>query len=110
MDDDNSIKQTAQTAHTVTKPQQERLSEGIQILQHLKDLGVPDTLPSYILVKSHINEWIRNGNLFEDKIPFPTFDRTATIYLPSDIGKTATLAFKLNNPDARLAGKKRKFY
>jgi hypothetical protein len=81
----------------VTKPQKERVTEGIKLLQQLKDLGVHDTLPSYILLKSHINEWIRNGNVFEDKIPFPTFGRTAHVYLPSLNGRTATIAFKLDN-------------
>jgi hypothetical protein len=98
-----------QSQQQPTKPQQERVSEGIQLLKQLLDLGIPDTLPSYILLKSHVNEWIRNGNLFEDKIPFPTFGRTASVYLPSTQGKTATLAFKLDNPE-KVTSKKRKRY
>jgi hypothetical protein len=78
------------------KPQEERLSEGIELLKQLRDLGVPDTLPSYLILKNHINDWIRNGNLFEDKIPFPTFGRTASVYLPARASGTATLAFRID--------------
>ena len=89
------------------KPQEERLSEGTHLLKQLKDLGVHDTCPSYILLEKHINDWITNGNLFENKIPFPTFGRTASIYLPSSAGKTAALAFKLDNRE-NMSGNKRK--
>lgn len=90
-----------------SKPATERLSEGITILNKLKEVGIADTDPGYQETKALINAWARAAGTPDDSsaqhtIMFPRFSRKGILMLPVRAGRQATYVLKAvgNTEDA----------
>ena len=65
----------------IEKTKQERLSEGIYLLNQVKEAGIKENTLSYQELKSRITEWITTGGSWEDRMEFPEYGRVADILL-----------------------------
>ncbi len=76
------------------KPKEDRVKESIEILKKLRDLGVTEREPGYILTKQKFSEWVSNGEAWSGDIEFPMLQRKAEIVLPARADRVASLLLK----------------
>jgi hypothetical protein len=80
----------------MSKTKEERVREGITILQKLREVGIVDNNPGVVAVKDAIRTWIADGNAVTLKrIDFGYFDRVGTLILPSKAGVEPSLTLKV---------------
>jgi hypothetical protein len=78
------------------KPMMDRAKEAVTLIKQIRDLGISETDPSYLEVKSHLNEWIKS----EDRIVknydiyFARYARKSTLTLPWKASKTCEFSMK----------------
>jgi len=61
---------------------QERLSDTLNILRKILDIGVEKDSSEYLTTKAHLDTWIKSGEPGFYKIPFPSHGRIAHMTLP----------------------------
>ena len=76
------------------KPKEDRVKESIEILKKLKEIGVTEREPGYILTKQKFSEWINTGEPWSGDIDFPLLQRKAEIVLPARKDRVASLLLK----------------
>ncbi len=76
------------------KPKEDRVKESIEILKKLKEIGVTEREPGYILTKQKFTEWINTGEAWSGDIDFPLLQRKAEIVLPARADRVASLLLK----------------
>lgn len=76
------------------KPKEDRVKESIEILKKLKEIGVMEREPGYILTKQKFTEWINTGEAWSGDIDFPLLQRKAEIVLPARADRVASLLLK----------------
>jgi len=76
-----------------TKPIKERIEESMNILHQLRDLGIPDSDPSYKALSAKFNDWIRGGEAWVGHVDFYRWDRRAKVLLPTKPGTHAKCDF-----------------
>lgn len=79
---------------TAPKSKAERVREAVEILQQLKEVGIPNTDSGYMLTKQHLDTWIADGESRSEKIPFVRAMRVAHMILPRLEGRPASFALK----------------
>jgi hypothetical protein len=77
------------------KPKEDRLKEGIHLLQQLRDNGVKDNSLSFIELKTKISEWISGDGSWEGTIDFREYGRVAQVDLPKYTNRAAGINFKV---------------
>jgi hypothetical protein len=80
-----------------SKPVMERMSESVELVGKLMELGVHDTEPGLVQLRGHMNTWIRGGAAWSGRIEFPRYGRYADVILPDRTGRVASVDFKLYN-------------
>ena len=73
------------------KTKEERVQETVRIMTGLLGAGIRADDPSYALIKSHFDEWIKTGLSWSGSIELPRYGRRADIQLPRRISSAATL-------------------
>ena len=78
------------------KSKEDRLKETIHLLKQILKLGIADTDPAYIEIKTHLNEWIKSDDkhVKEFNIEFVRHGRKATLTLPWKSDKTCEFLMK----------------
>jgi hypothetical protein len=78
------------------KSKEDKLKEGIKLLKQIKDLGILDTDPSYVLIKDYISEWVKSEDkhMKEYVIEFPRYGRKGHLTLPWRADKTCEFLLK----------------
>jgi hypothetical protein len=76
------------------KPKEDRVKETIEILKKLRELGVTEREPGYILTKQKFSEWVNTGEAWSGDIEFPYLQRKAEIVLPARADRVASLLLK----------------
>lgn len=76
------------------KPKEDRVKESIEILKKLRDLGLNDREPGYVLTKQKFSEWVANGEAWDGTIEYPMLQRKAEIILPARADRIASLLLK----------------
>lgn len=76
------------------KPKEDRVKESIEILKKLRDLGLSDREPGYVLTKEKFSEWVTTGEAWSGDIEFPMLQRKAEIVLPARADRVASLLLK----------------
>ena len=76
------------------KPKEDRVKETIEILKKLREIGVTEREPGYILTKQKFTEWINTGEAWSGDIDFPMLQRKAEIGLPARADRVASLLLK----------------
>jgi hypothetical protein len=76
------------------KSKEDRVKETIEILKKLRDLGVIEREPGYVLTKQKFTEWINTGEAWSGDIDFPMLQRKAEIVLPARADRVASLLLK----------------
>jgi hypothetical protein len=76
------------------KTKENRLKEGLHILNQLKDAGVDHTCSGFLELKKQISDWVTTGKSWDGRIEFPDYGRYAVVSLPKSANVDATLAFK----------------
>ena len=76
------------------KTKEDRLKEGLHILNQLKEGGVAQTSGGFVELKTQVSEWVNSGKSWDGRIEFPEYGRYALIELPKSAKVVASLAFK----------------
>lgn len=76
------------------KTKEDRLKEGLHILNQLKEGGVSQTSGGFVELKKQVSEWVNLGKSWDGRIEFPEYGRYAMIELPKSANVVASLAFK----------------
>ena len=76
------------------KTKEDRLKEGMHILNQLKEAGVLPSSGGFIELRTQVSEWVNNGKSWDGRIEFPEYGRYALVELPKSAKVSATLAFK----------------
>jgi hypothetical protein len=76
------------------KPKEDRVKESIEILKKLRDLGLSEKEPGYVLTKQKFSEWVANGEAWSGTIEYPMLQRKAEIILPARADRIASLLLK----------------
>ncbi len=66
-----------------SKPTSERISESMNILQKLQEMGIPTTDPGYKELSGHFNTWIKGGDAWVGHVDFHRWNRRAKLLLPT---------------------------
>lgn len=69
-------------APPAAKTLSEKLAETVKILSKLKEMGVVDTEPGYVLTKQVLEEWMRGSESCTETIEFPRYGRRLELVLP----------------------------
>jgi hypothetical protein len=77
------------------KVKDDRLKEGINILNQLRANGVKDHSPGFIELKTKISEWVSSEDSWEGTIDFREYGRIAEVDLPKYTNRFAGLNFKI---------------
>jgi hypothetical protein len=73
------------------KTKEERVQETVRIMTGLIGAGIRADDPSYFLIKSHFDEWIKTGKPWSGSIELVRYGRRADINLPKRNSSAATL-------------------
>jgi hypothetical protein len=76
------------------KTKEDRVKEGIHILNQLKDGGVSITCEGFVQLREQISAWVSTGKAWDGRIEFPEYGRYAIVELPKSANISAKLAFK----------------
>jgi hypothetical protein len=76
------------------KTKEDRLKEGLHILNQLKEGGVAQTSGGFVDLKTQVSEWVTTGKSWDGRIEFPEYGRYAIVELPKSAKVVASLAFK----------------
>jgi hypothetical protein len=76
-----------------TKSTASRVKESIELIGKFKELGVAESEPGLVNLRTQMNEWIRGGLAWSGRIEFPRYDRYAEVNLPDREGRIASIAF-----------------
>lgn len=77
------------------KPKEERLKEGLSLLNQLKKGGVRGNSLGFLALKQQISSWVESGDAWDGTIPFTEYGREAIVSLPKNHNRAAGLNFKL---------------
>jgi hypothetical protein len=74
----------------------DKSKDAINLIKQIKELGILDNDPSYLQVKTYLNEWIKSEdkNIKEYTIIFERYGRKATLTLPWKSDKTCEFSMK----------------
>jgi len=78
------------------KSMTDKAEEAIKLIKQIRDLGILQSDPSYLEVKTHLNEWIKSDEkkVKDYTIEFPRYGRKATLTLPWREDQTCTFLMK----------------
>jgi hypothetical protein len=87
----------------VLKTKGQRVTETIEILQNLKNIGA-DKDSGYLEIKQVLDKWILDGESWAGKIQFPRYGRFADLILPQRADRKPTCVLRAT--DALLQAEK----
>ena len=76
------------------KTKEDRVKEGIHILNQLKEAGVAQSSGGFVQLREQISTWVSIGKAWDGRIEFPEYGRYAMVELPKSANISAKLAFK----------------
>jgi hypothetical protein len=76
------------------KPKEDRLKEGITILQKLREVGITDVEPGFREIQNYIRVWVAGGPAAQHRIEFPRYGRVAELLLPRRARNVASMSLK----------------
>lgn len=77
------------------KTKEDRLKEGLSLLNQLKTNGVRANSLSFLDLKQRISAWIETGDPWDGTVPFPEYQREAIVSLPKYDNRAAGINFKV---------------
>jgi len=80
------------------KPVADRVKETIELMRNIEGLGIPLDCSEVAELRTHLNEYIKDGTCWEGTIDFLRFGRMAEVSLPRRADKT--IEVKLRVPRA----------
>ena len=77
------------------KSKEDRLKEGLSLLNQLKTNGVRANSLSFLDLKQKISAWVETGEAWDGTVPFPEYGREAIVSLPKYDNRAAGINFKV---------------
>ena len=77
------------------KTKEDRLKEGLSLLNQLKTNGVRANSLSFLDLRQKISLWIETGDPWDGTVPFPDYQREAIVSLPKYDNRAAGINFKV---------------
>jgi hypothetical protein len=77
------------------KSKEDRLKEGLSLLNQLKTNGVRANSLSFLDLRQKISLWIETGDPWDGTVPFPEYQREAIVSLPKYDNRAAGINFKV---------------
>ena len=65
------------------------------LLRKIRDLGIAETEPGYVVMKEHVDAWIKRDEAWSGKADFVRYGRRAYVTLPMKPGCEATAVLKV---------------
>jgi hypothetical protein len=60
----------------------------------MKEIGLSEKEPGYILTKQRLSEWVKTGEAWSGTIEFPYLQRKADLILPARADRVASMLLK----------------
>jgi hypothetical protein len=76
------------------KSKEDRLKEGLSLLNQLTTNGVRANSLSFMDLKQKISAWVASGEPWDGTVPFPEYGREAIVSLPKYDNRAAGINFK----------------
>jgi hypothetical protein len=80
---------------TTEKPQSDRIKESIEILTHIKSLGIPHDSPEVAELRTHLNAYVKDGICWTGTVSFLRFGRMAEVNLPRRADKSIEVILRI---------------
>ena len=77
------------------KPIAQRLSETMEIIKNISDLGIPLDSPEVAELRVHLNSYVKEGICWNGSISFLRFGRIAEVNLPRRTDKSIEVTLRL---------------
>jgi len=77
------------------KTKEDRLKEGLSLLNQLTTNGVRANSLSFMDLKQKISAWVTSGEPWDGTVPFPEYGREAIVSLPKYDNRAAGINFKV---------------
>ena len=77
------------------KTKEDRLKEGLSLLNQLKTNGVRANSLSFLDLRQKISSWIETGEAWDGTVPFPEYQREAIVSLPRYDNRAAGIQFNI---------------
>jgi len=77
------------------KSKEDRLKEGLSLLNQLKTNGVRANSLSFLDLKQKISAWVETGEAWDGTVPFPEYGREAIVSLPKYDNRAAGIQFNV---------------
>ena len=77
------------------KTKEDRLKEGLSLLNQLKTNGVRGNSLSFLDLKQKISAWVETGEPWDGTVPFPEDGREAIVSLPKYDNRAAGIQFNV---------------
>lgn len=77
------------------KNKEDRLKEGLSLLNQLKTGGVRENALSFMDLRQKISAWISSGEPWDGTVPFPEYGREAIVSLPKYDNRAAGIQFNV---------------
>ena len=77
------------------KIKEDRLKEGLSLLNQLKTNGVRANSLSFMDLRQKISAWVETGEAWDGTVPFPEYGREAIISLPKYDNRAAGIQFNV---------------
>ena len=82
------------------KTKEQRLKETMEIINKMKEIGLSEKEPGYIMTKEKLSEWVKTGETWSGTIDFPMLGRKADVVLPARADRVARILLRAP-PNAR---------
>jgi hypothetical protein len=76
------------------KSKEARLTETLTIINKMKELGLSEKEPGYVMTKQRLSEWVKTGEAWSGTIEFPYLQRKAELVLPYRADRVASMLLK----------------
>jgi hypothetical protein len=76
------------------KPVGDRIKECTAILNDIQSLGIPHSSPELTKLRTHMNEYIRDGTCWSGRIDFTAYGRIAEVVLPRRADKAVEVLLR----------------
>ena len=77
------------------KPVADRIKECVTILKDIEGLGIPNNSPEVALLRTHFNNYIKDGTCWSGTVDFRAYGRIAEVSLPRRADRAVEVRLRL---------------
>lgn len=78
----------------MSKSFSDRVEECVRVLKEMRDYGIDAENRGYAELKARIDDYIKTGDPWQGRIPFPDIERVAIVLLPRPARSAVEVSFR----------------